>query len=170
MRTVSLEEVAKDPAGVLASILSFVWRNDWEWEGHGGRHPVQDQPPLVGWEKTAEDLVAKRGGPLERLLERTSLVIDETSSTADRSSAFVKSVQGAFASEMRRSSNLSAWPCPSFWEGLDGSGGYLADEEDVLALQQVSFEMVPNCSDDDPFVRCSVKKDKCEVKRDAKCT
>lgn len=188
MLTLSLEEVFQDPTDVLASILSFVWREDWEWEGHGGggNHPNQGLVlPRGGssWKHTAEDLILNHHvhddddddyGSLDKLLEQTSLILEETSSSAinndGNSNAFQKSIQGAFASEMQRSQDMTAWPCPSFWEGVESSssGGDDGDNQ-IRVLRHISGEMVPNCKDDDPFVRCTVNKDRCEVKGDAKC-
>ncbi|KAL7533413.1 hypothetical protein ACHAXR_005217 [Thalassiosira sp. AJA248-18] len=187
MLTVSLEDVVKDPKNILASILGFVWREDWEWEGHGGKHNHQGAlpPRNGGWTREAEDLVIgddHRGdSSLQRLMGRTARILQESTSSArdGNSSSFSKAIQGAFASEMKRSSGMTSWPCPSFWEGVDsssgGTGGNNADSDggdghnQMRMLQLISGEMIPNCSDDDPFSRCTVNKDRCEVNRDAKC-
>lgn len=171
MLTLSLGDVIKDPAAALASILEFIWRDDWEWEGHGAHHPKQGPPPQRGWKREAEGLVEEGragGGSLRKMLEETSLVLREATSHAG-GSAFRKTIQGAFASEMKRSEGMTAWPCPSFWEGVNAEGGDLYGDDDLRVLQQLAGEMVPNCSDDDPFARCTVNKDRCEVKRNAKC-
>ena len=171
MLTISIEQVLKEPIDVLSSILFFIWRDDWEWEGHGGKnHEQQGVPPAKGWKQRAEELVMSKDGSelLQRMLEQSTLIVDETvSTTKDDSNAFEKSIQGAFASEMKRSSDMTSWPCPSFWEGVN----IAEDGQDQMqtVLQRISREMVPNCSDDDPFARCTVNKDRCEVKRDAKC-
>jgi len=173
MLTISLEQILKEPINVLSSILFFIWRDDWEWEGHGGKyHEQQGLPPLIGWKQKAEDLVMSKDGSelLQKLLEQSAAIVDESISTAkddSNSNAFKKSIQGAFASEMKRSSDMTSWPCPSFWDGvnLDEDG----QDQMQVVLQRISSEMVPNCSDDDPFARCTVNKDRCEVKRDAKC-
>mmetsp|Transcript_41415 Transcript_41415/g.88258 ORF Transcript_41415/g.88258 Transcript_41415/m.88258 type:complete len:168 (+) Transcript_41415:1169-1672(+) len=166
MLTISLEDVLRDPADALARILGFVWREDWEWEGHGGKHPRQGPPPQRGWKRKTEDLIKddRGGSSLKEMLEQTSLVLGEATSSAG-GPAFRKSMQGAFASEMKRSADMTAWPCPSFWEGVESGDG----SDETRALRRLSGEMVPNCSDDDPFARCAVKKDRCEVKRDARC-
>jgi len=177
MLTLSLDDVIKDPTDVLARILGFVWREDWEWEGRGGgKHPQEGLLPqrTRSWQQEAEDLVENHGGSLQKMLEQTSLILKETTSSAtsgNNNKSFQKAIQGAFASEMKRSADMTAWPCPSFWEGVetDGSGGDGDGNDQMRALQRLSEEMVPSCSDDDPFVRCTVNKDRCEVKKDAKC-
>ena len=171
MLTLSLDDVIKDPTDVLASILGFVWREDWEWEGSGGgKHPQGGLlPQQRGWKQEAEDLVENHGGSLQKLLEQTSLILQETTSSARGNNSFQKAIQGSFASEMKRSADMTAWPCPSFWEGVETGGGGGDGNDQMLALQRLSEEMVPRCSDDNPFVRCTVNKDRCEVKKDAKC-
>lgn len=65
------------------------------------------------------------------------------------------------ANEMTKSNNLTSWPCPSFWDGVnkDNSG----------AAHKIASGMTPNCRDGDPYAQCTVNKDRCEVKKDAKC-
>ncbi len=199
MVSLSLEDVLRDPETVLERVLSFVRREDWEWEGRedgggGGGDDGNPPSPKGGGEEQqrvapADDLVVvDRGGSLRALLDRASLIIDEASSSiADDAGggdveAYRESIRDAFAREMERSLDLTAWPCPSFWEGADGNviggGGDTAGvsardgddgDDQTLVLRRISGLMVPNCADDDPFARCTVKKDRCEVKGDPKC-
>ena len=171
MLTISLEEIITDPIDVLSSILSFTWREDWHWEGHGGQQHAHQGSPHATWKQEAEELVSKLSDELNKLMEQTSLLLDETISSTTDDHTLKKTIQGAFASEMKRSSDMTSWPCPSFWEGLEVSGSnVVADHDDQMrVLQQISSDMVPNCKDDDPYTRCTVDKDKCEVKRNAKC-
>ena len=182
MITLSLEDLLTDPTTIISNILSFIWREDWDWEGHNGggqTHPHQSQPKYATWKLEAEEIVTQQlkdtSSLLYMLTKHTQLLLHETilSTNEDKSdddnNAFKKSIQGAFASEMKRSSDMTSWPCPSFWEGVDTSTDASDDNDQLRILQQISNEMIPNCRDDDPFVRCSVNKDKCEVKRDAKC-
>ena len=177
MLTLSAEEIIKDPTDSLASILAFIWREDWDWEGHGGQqHPHQSKPHAT-WKIEADEIVTKQyqnaDSALNKLFEYTSLLMDETTSSIGNNDLFKKSIQGAFASEMSRSSDMTSWPCPSFWEGVDttiaATDGNENDQQQVRILQHISSEMVPNCRDNDPFVRCMVNRDRCEVRRDAKC-
>jgi hypothetical protein len=199
MVTLSLEDVLRDPAAALVRVLSFVRRDDWEWEGRegggGGGGDDGNRPSAKGGGEErqrvapADDLVVvDRGGSFRALLDRASLVLDGASSSfagvagGGDVEAYRESVSDAFAREMERSSDLTAWPCPSFWEGADGNvigGGDTAganahDQDDdgddqTRVLRRISGEMVPNCADDDPFARCTVNKDRCEVRGDAKC-
>ncbi len=185
MVTLSLKDVLKDPAGALDRVLSFVRRDDWEWEGR------EELPEKKEEEKRGaldDRLVVDRDELLRALLDRTSLVVDSASSFyADSGGggvdAYRKSIRDAFSYEMERSSDMSAWPCPSFWEGIDDgviSGGHPGSvegrnndngdgDDQTLILRRISGEMIPNCSDDEPFARCTVNKDRCEVRGDAKC-
>ena len=107
---------------------------------------------------------------LNKLFDYTSLLLDETQSSIENDDLFKKSIQGAFASEMSRSSDMTSWPCPSFWEGVDTTTTNGDDNSQQKRISQhISSEMIPNCRDNDPFVRCTVNRDRCEVKRDAKC-
>ena len=194
MLTISLEDVIKDPTAVLTSILNFVWREDWEWEGRGGmaiNQQQQEKSHEGSWQKEANDLIDNEDMNdndnshyyLKRMLEQTTLLLEETTSTVqdDGKKSFQKAMQGAFSSEMKRSSDMTSWPCPSFWEGISSSSaGDDANDDSVATgndgerfqmhiLQRISKEMVPNCNDEDPFVRCTVNRDRCEVKQDAKC-
>ena len=196
MVTLSLEDALRDPAATLGRVLSFVRRDDWEWEGRGEGGDDGNRPSAKGGggerqrvAPTDDLVVVDRGGSFRALLDRASLVLDGASSSfagvaggGDVEAAYRESVSDAFSREMERSSDLTAWPCPSFWEGADGNvigGGDTAganahDHDDdgddqTRVLRRISGEMVPNCADDDPFARCTVKKDHCEVRGDAKC-
>jgi hypothetical protein len=173
MVTLSLEDVLRDPARALGRVLSFVRRDDWQWEGHEKLLEKKDE------KRTAVDV---RLESMRALLDRVSLVVGAASflyaDSDGGAEAYRKSIRDAFAYEMERSSNLSVWPCPSFWEGVDG--GIIGSVEDrnndngdgddqTLVLRRIAGEMVPNCSDDEPFAQCTVSKDRCEMKGDAKC-
>ena len=178
MVTVSLEDVLKDPAGALDKVLTFIRRDDWEWKNRETL-PEKEEDKKRG--AVDDRLVVNRDELLRALLDRASLVVDGASSLYV--DAYRKSIRDAFSYEMEMSSDMSAWPCPSFWEGVDGgiiSGGHPGSvegrnndngdgDDQTLILRRISGEMVPNCSDDEPFARCTVNKDRCEVRGDAKC-
>ena len=166
MVTVSLEDVLKDPAGALDKVLTFIRRDDWEWKNRETL-PEKEEDKKRG--AVDDRLVVNRDELLRALLDRASLVVDGASSLYV--DAYRKSIRDAFSYEMEMSSDMSAWPCPSFWEGVDGRPGTNSDNKDgqTLILRRISEEMVPNCSDDDPYARCTVNKDRCEMRGDAKC-
>lgn len=166
MVTVSLEDVLKDPAGALDKVLTFIRRDDWEWKNRETL-PEKEEDKKRG--AVDDRLVVNRDELLRALLDRASLVVDGASSLYV--DAYRKSIRDAFSYEMEISSDMSAWPCPSFWEGVDGRPGTNSDNKDgqTLILRRISEEMVPNCSDDDPYARCTVNKDRCEMRGDAKC-
>jgi hypothetical protein len=196
MLTLSVENVIKDPTTTLTNVLSFVWREDLEWEGRGGNGNQHPPPPslvsggnsTMDWKMDAEDLLVNHGESFRELLDVTSLIVNATisltsssSSSSSNDKSFQQTIEDAFASEMDRSSSMTVWPCPSFWEDLveDGEHKPTTDTRNVpddtrqmmmmQVLHRIAGNMVPNCSDDDPFARCTVNKDRCEVKRTAKC-
>lgn len=66
--------------------------------------------------------------------------------------------------EMELSHNMTAWPCPSFWN--------VGDEPDSTRLsplvQRLAQALSPDC-DNDPYATCWVERDKCEAAGDAVC-
>ncbi len=182
MLTISLDDVLKDPTTALSNVLTFIWREDWEWEDRvSGSYPRSSPISSVGsrdWRKEAGDLVVNHGESLHTFLDITSLILNETISLAnsnDNENALQQSTQNAFASEMDRSVGMTVWPCPSFWEGVEGESKptVIGDVRDansqIQVLRRIADYMVPNCNDEDPFVRCTINKDRCEVKRNVKC-
>ena len=167
MITISLQDILRDPSVALGRILSFVWRDDWEWEG-GEKEP--QSPENRNKEKKAsqvvddEHLVVDRDGSLRRLLDLTLLVLDESSTSDD---AVKKSLHDAFTGEMKLSKDMTAWPCPSFWNGENSNSD--AGDDQMRIIRQISTEIVPDCSDDNPFARCTVNRDRCEVRSDSQC-
>ncbi len=165
--TLTLDNILKHPTDALETILTFVWRQDWEWEGHNHnpntKREERELYPKI-WKGAAEEFVASEDGSLQPLLNQLSLLLQDglllSSSTSD-ATTFGETIRQSFANEMTKSKDLTSWPCPSFWDGVekDSSG----------AAYKIASEMTPNCRDGDPYARCTVNKDRCEVKKDAKC-
>ena len=69
-------------------------------------------------------------------------------------------LDGVLQEEMKRTKNLSVWPCPSFW-----------DPPVPLQLSNLTRKLAaalsPDC--DDSYVSCFVQRDKCEAAGDAVC-
>lgn len=65
--------------------------------------------------------------------------------------------------EMKKTNNMTQWPCPSFWAA--------GDEPEPLKLspivQRLAKALSPDCSA--PFTSCFVARDKCEEKGDGLC-
>lgn len=160
--TLTLDNILKHPTDTLETILTFVWRQDWEWEGHNHNENKSEERDLYPkiWKGAAEEFVASKGGSLQPLLYQLSLLLQDGLLSSD-ATLFGDTLQRSFANEMTKSKDMSSWPCPSFWDGVDNdySG----------AAYKIANEMTPNCKDDDPYARCTVKKDRCEVKKDAIC-
>eukprot|EP00986_Skeletonema_menzelii_P007337 scaffold2854_cov140-Skeletonema_menzelii.AAC.13 len=160
--TLTLDNILKHPTDTLETILTFVWRQDWEWEGHNHNENKSEERDLYPkiWKGAAEEFVASKGGSLQPLLYQLSLLLQDGLLSSD-ATLFGDTLQRSFANEMTKSKDMSSWPCPSFWDGVDNdySG----------AAYKIANEMTPNCKDDDPYARCTVKKDRCEVKKDAMC-
>lgn len=190
MLTLSLDDVLKGPATALSNILSFIWREDWEWEDDGNhRHDPQNasfgNSSSIDWKAEADDLVVNHGEKMQSFLDMTSFILNETISLVNHNANVNKlrqSIQEAFASELVRSAGMTVWPCPSFWEGIEEvksvnikpsrsktNDVHGDDNGQMQVLRRIAEDMVPNCSDDDPFVRCTVNKDRCEVKGSVKC-
>ena len=166
MFTIFLEDILRDPSVALGRILSFIWRDDWEWEG--GDKKLQSPENRFKEKKASqvvdnEHLVVDRDGSLRRLLDLTLLVLDELST----SDAVKKSLHDAFNGEMKLSKDMTVWPCPSFWEGVNSDGD--AEDDQMRIIRLISTEIVPDCSDDNPFARCTVNRDRCEVRSDSQC-
>ena len=206
MMTLSLEDIMNDAENVLEKIIGFVWRDDWEWEGGGGKggggrkgdHANNDnnmrgeQDKTQEWKALAKTLLAldsnapvTDGGQLDNIqngsfgdfLHQTSRILHEVSSALSSNNKFEESLQNAFLDEMKLSKDMTKWPCPSFWEGVDVTFNSQLNEEEVgeggfnqmRVVEQLASQLVPDCKDSDPFVRCTVNRDRCEVKRDSKC-
>ena len=163
--TLTLDNIIKHPTDALETILTFVWRQDWEWEGHNHYQNKREERELYPkiWKGAAEGFVASEDGSLQPLLNQLSLLLQDgaLSSSSSETIMFGDAMQQSFASEMTKSKDLTSWPCPSFWDGVDNL--------DFGAAYKIANEMTPNCSDGDPFARCTVNKDRCEVKKDAMC-
>jgi hypothetical protein len=167
MITIFLEDLLRDPSVALGRILSFIWRDDWEWEG--GEKELQSSENRNKEKKASqvvddEHLVVDRDGSLRRLLDLTLLVLDELSTSDD---AVKKSLHDAFTGEMKLSKDMTVWPCPSFWEGVNSDGD--AEDDQMRIIRLISTEIVPDCSDDNLFARCTVNRDRCEVRGDSQC-
>lgn len=65
--------------------------------------------------------------------------------------------------EMQISSNLTAWPCESFW--TVGEPGHRLEISPIIS--SISRAMSPNCTA--PYTSCFVKKDECEARGDGEC-
>jgi hypothetical protein len=65
--------------------------------------------------------------------------------------------------EMKRTNNLSKWPCESFW-----TSGEPSDPTKLSPLlQRLASSLSPDC--DSPIGNCWVERDKCESKGDGLC-
>ncbi|KAL7468795.1 hypothetical protein ACHAXS_009020 [Conticribra weissflogii] len=174
MLTVALDEILNDPEGLLNEILSFVWRYDWEWEGKGN-DKRKDSNNLKDTTKGIISSEYNEDSSFELLLKRTSAILGNIGSNKSSSSmisnvGFQTALENAFKEEMVLSKDLTKWPCPSFWEGIDDlDDGDGESNQDVTVLRRLATQMVPNCQDGDPFVRCTVNRDRCEVAGNANC-
>ena len=153
--TLTLDNLLKHPTDTIETILTFVWRQDWEWEGHNHLEKKEGRElfPKI-WKGDAEAFVESESGSLQPLLNQLSILLQDDSLLT----SFGETIRQSFSDEMIKSKDLTSWPCPSFWDGVESS-----------ATSRIASEMTPNCRDGDPYARCTVNKDRCEVKKDAKC-
>ena len=117
------------------------------------------------WKGDAEEFVASENGSLQPLLHQLSLLLQDDLLTSS-SSSFGETMRQSFVNEMSKSKDLTSWPCPSFWDGVDLNSH---NNDETTVVSQIASEMTPNCKDGDPYARCTVNKDRCEMKKDAKC-
>lgn len=179
--TLTLDNLLRHPTDTLDTILAFVWRQDWEWgeQNDNQKHTREGDPPKV-WKSDAEAFVASDVGSLQPLLSQLSILLQDDgvllSSSTD--TTFVgETLRQSFAKEMINSNNLSIWPCTSFWDGVEVNniGGNNEnkynnyEDKSRAAVYKIANEMTPNCRDGDLYAHCTVNKDRCEVKKEAKC-
>ena len=74
--------------------------------------------------------------------------------------ALWKKLDDVLQEEMKRTKDMSVWPCPSFWEAPPPL--QLSD-----LTKQLAWALSPDC--DDPYVSCFVQKDKCEAAGNPSC-
>ena len=159
--TLTLSNILKHPADTLEAILTFIWRQDWDWEGHSHDEYKMEERDLYPkiWAGVAESFIASEDGSLQPLLNQISLLLQEDFllSSGSDARAFGKAVQLSFSEEMIKSKDMTSWPCPSFWDGVK--------RDDSGAASKIASEMTPNCRDGDPYARCTIDKDRSEVKK-----
>lgn len=78
--------------------------------------------------------------------------------------SMLKELDKVLLDEMRKSKNLTAWPCESFWTVGDPSNDDLKFSN---LISRISKSMSPDCKA--PFTSCFVKRDQCEFVGDGKC-
>ena len=78
--------------------------------------------------------------------------------------SMLKELDEVLLDEMRKSKNLTAWPCESFWTVGDPSSDNLKFSD---LISRISKSMSPDCKA--PFTSCFVKRDQCEAVGDGKC-
>lgn len=87
-----------------------------------------------------------------------------THAQIDRPPSLLKELDEVLLDEMRKSKNLTAWPCESFWTVGDPSSDHLKFSS---LIARISSAMSPDCKA--PFTSCFVKRDQCEAVGDGKC-
>ena len=155
MLSVSLNAILKDPISTMQQILQFVFTNNWEWEDKKG----------AAWEeidskKEAEELVSNSLDDvigLADIIEETVVLQEQVEQLLSTSGDNIisRSLQNAFDEEMQLSEDMTHWPCPSFWDGVE--------------KLKINSGLVPDCRDDHPWIKCTINRDKCEVKQDPEC-
>lgn len=87
-----------------------------------------------------------------------------THAQIDFAPSVLKELDEVLLDEMRKSKNLTAWPCESFWTVGDPSNDHLKFSN---LISRISKAMSPDCKA--PFTSCFVKRDQCEAVGDGKC-
>jgi hypothetical protein len=155
MISVTLDGVLNNPQTSLENIFKFVFTNDWEWEGGKGDKvwkevdPNKEAAAFIDLENTR----TADSSYLRRVTEDLIVIQGQLEQYLDKSVTSI--IQNAFKEEMDLSEDLTHWPCPSFWEGVE--------------KLKLNSDLVPDCRDDHPWIKCTINRDKCEVKQDPKC-
>ena len=148
MLSVSLSAVLKDPISTMRQILQFVFTNNWEWEDKNGA--VWGEIDLKNETESAIN------DSLRDIIEQTVLIHDHVKHILHTSEENIsRSIQNAFNEEMQLSEDMTHWPCPSFWDGVE--------------KLKMNSGLVPDCRDGHPWIKCTINRDKCEVKQDPVC-
>jgi hypothetical protein len=153
MLTLSIKDILEDPSNILQKILEFVFTNNWVWEG-GGSKPWKD---IYANQQAMDIIIAESSNEksyLNSVLDETKLIQKEVEKQFIESGV-ATIFQSTFEEEMQRSNDMTAWPCPSFWAGVN--------------KLKMNAQLVPDCKDGHPWIKCTVNRDRCEVNEDPEC-
>jgi hypothetical protein len=157
MISITLYGVLYNPQMALEHILKFVFTNDWEWEGGKGDRVWKDINPTK--EAAAfielEDTRTTDSSYLKRVFEDVKVIQAQLEQYLNLDASVTSIIQNAFKEEMDLSEDLTHWPCPSFWEGVE--------------KLKLNSWLVPDCREGHPWIKCTINRDKCEVKQDPVC-
>ncbi|KAL7505693.1 hypothetical protein ACHAWX_000626 [Stephanocyclus meneghinianus] len=158
MITVDYNNVLEDPMVAMEKALKFVFSNDWEWDGEEKKawKDINSKEELTD---IIYSVISDTKSYLDLMLDEANLILEELANKFQTITADVLSVsttvQNAFEEEMNQSKDMTVWPCPSFW----------------LGVEKLKFNslLVPECRDGHPWIKCTINRDKCEVKEDPEC-
>jgi hypothetical protein len=123
------------------------------WEG-GGSKPWKD---IYANQQAMDIIIAESSNEksyLNSVLDETKLIQKEVEKQFIESGV-ATIFQSTFEEEMQRSNDMTAWPCPSFWAGVN--------------KLKMNAQLVPDCKDGHPWIKCTVNRDRCEVNEDPEC-
>lgn len=120
--SISLHGILKDPVKVIEKIYQFVFENNWEWGGKAAMpwkdiDPMNEAMNFIDSEKTH----TPDSSYLRRAIEEVVLVrgVAEDFLGNLNGNTTHLDIEAAFNEEMILSKDLTVWPCPSFWAGID---------------------------------------------------
>ena len=153
MISVQISEVLEDPLAMLRRVVQFVFANNWEW-GNGKDDEwkevdsIQEAASYLEFEITTES-------NLSLVMKDVFIIHEEIRNLLHTGSNMTSDVESAFKQEMKFSEDMTHWPCPSFWIGVE--------------KLKMNSDLVPDCRANHPWIQCNINRDKCEVKQDTKC-
>ena len=121
--SISLHGILKDPVKVIEKIYQFVFENNWEWGGKTAMpwkdiDPMNEAMNFIDSEKTH----TPDSSYLRRAIEEVVLirgVAEDFLGNLNGNTTHLDNIEAAFNEEMKLSKDLTIWPCPSFWAGID---------------------------------------------------
>lgn len=121
--SISLHGILKDPVKVIEKIYQFVFENNWEWGGKAAMpwkdiDPMNEAMNFIDSEKTH----TPDSSYLRRAIEEVVLVrgvAEDFLGNLNGNTTHLDNIEAAFNEEMILSKDLTVWPCPSFWAGID---------------------------------------------------
>jgi hypothetical protein len=130
-------------------------------------HQEDEENQNDGFTKRITTSIEDMGAQFQRILDAGASLLTNLQSLSDPAAKNMDHLYHVLDQvlwdDMKRSQNLTAWPCESFWT--------VGDTNAPLGLSpittRIAAAMSPNCSA--PFTSCFVKRDKCEAMGDGLC-
>jgi hypothetical protein len=138
-------DLAKNLDSVIKSLEGFVAPRENQTTARGTETDKQDRDGFI---------LALEAAAGAQLLNSIQLKVNVD---------LLEELDNVLLDELKKTKNLTSWPCPSFWAvGDDATPTSMSP-----LLQRLAKQLSPDC--DDPIGSCWVPKDKCESIGDGAC-